>query len=664
MKKSIFLFLMGLQSLMAQEFVPRANYGALLEPRDKLMHGAGQSQAAHRNYREVMLENQKPAVIMTYIGLKGISSNWTVSLKEEILSYQPQFVIPQIGLSMTQDGNPAAHYEGDVAAGLMDREIDALIEGLRQLASPCYLRIGYEFNGLSWNGYQPATYINAFIRITQKIREADLEVATVWDAAVGGVTSYMDYYPGDTIVDWWGINPFPVTDFTHPNLPNFIASAKAHGKPVMIGESTPTYVGVLQGETSWTKWFVPYFNMLHANEGIKMFCYINWNWGDYEQWKTWGDCRLEMNAVVAGHYNDEMKAETYLHAATESQFRSTLDYSDDTAPGEIQNLRLASTSPLALAWDSVVDVSGLSHYIVYDSTGIAGYTLTNLFAPANIFAGQELKYRVTAMDRAGNESLPSAWLVTQAPDELVKSVNGDFENGFNGWSTDVWGGAASFMEETTNPISGTKSARITVTQSSNTAWHIQLRQWMRIRKGYTYQVSYTARANRNLSIQNWIQQDQAPYTIYSNRTATLTTISKAFSYQFTATVDDQVYLEFVFGSIGLAEVWLDDVLVTEVAPVSSTAKVDHPGGQSALFQNYPNPCTTNTTLEFYLCAEEVVNLWVSSLSGKVITLIRNQTMPAGLHRFTMNLDGMVSGIYFYTLQTNSLVDTKKMLVAH
>jgi hypothetical protein len=33
-----------------------------------------------------------------------------------------------------------------------------------------------------------------------------------------------------------------------------LAAADTHKKPVMIGEATPRYVGVTDGEASWNQW--------------------------------------------------------------------------------------------------------------------------------------------------------------------------------------------------------------------------------------------------------------------------------------------------------------------------------------------------------------------------------------------------------------------------
>ncbi|MBJ7880659.1 hypothetical protein [Gelidibacter salicanalis] len=86
----------------------------------------------------------------------------------------------------------------------------------------------------------------------------------------------------------------------------------------MVGESAPRYVGVLDGETSWNKWFKPYFEMLYNNPGIKAFCYINWNWEFWSnkigfQWHDWKDARIEKNPFVLEAYNTEMKTQIFNH---------------------------------------------------------------------------------------------------------------------------------------------------------------------------------------------------------------------------------------------------------------------------------------------------------------------------------------------------------------
>jgi hypothetical protein len=164
--------------LEAQTYAPRVNFGARLEPQGVLMHGAGQDSVSYGGYWSVMPIGSQPTTYMYYIDLDTLTPNWAAALKAQLLAYPGNFVIPQIGLSMTD--SVTNHYEAQVAAGMYDTQIGYLISGLRSLATPVYLRIGYEFNGLSWNGYLPAPYVLAFQHVTNMLRAApDIEVATV-----------------------------------------------------------------------------------------------------------------------------------------------------------------------------------------------------------------------------------------------------------------------------------------------------------------------------------------------------------------------------------------------------------------------------------------------------------------------------------------------------
>lgn len=643
-------------SLNAQGFLKRNNYNQLLEPTEKVVHGVGQSVEAHRNYWNLMSEGQKPSVIMYYVGLKGISSGWSKGLKSEVLSYLPNFVIPQIGLFMTQDGNPSSHYEGNVAAGLMDTEIDALIEGLKTLACPVYLRIGYEFNGTAWNGYVPDTYKKAFVRITQKIRASGVEVATVWDASAGGDPDYMSFYPGDEVVDWWGINPFTVSELSSTQLKNFIQDADSHKKPCMFGESTPKNVGTLQGQTSWDKWFAPYFNLLRTNAGLKMFCYINWNWAEFPQWADWGDCRLEMNSIVSNNYNNEMKAPSYLHAFSEKDFRSNLNYVDNIAPSQITNLNFTDiTKPLV--WNPVQDPSGLSHYMIYIDDKLADYTLDTTFTLSKLYAGQRTNISVSAMDRAGNEGPKSEALEIQAPDEIEKLQNWNFEQGLQNWSGEVWGGAAVFGIEESSPISDKKSAYAKITSSSGTDWHIQLRQSLKIKKGFKYRITYQARASKNLVMKTWLQMDHAPYGIYSAANVNLTTQAKSFSQEVIATEDDQVFLEFALGASGIGEVWIDNVSLVENNPngVSSIDETENLGSEKGRI--YPNPIKSLLYIENQgLNGAFEVQIYDAKGIQRIASLMDS-------HKTSIDTRDLEKGLYLLRLiQDQKLVKTEKVVV--
>jgi hypothetical protein len=299
-------------------------YGRRLEPTGRrILHGAGQDAGEFRKYYEAVGE-RKPLIYMLYAGLKSDPTPHLERERKRIEEYSDEYLLPQIGLSMTRDGKPEQHYEHEVAAGKYDENIEALCRWLKRLNRPAFLRIGYEFNG-HWNGYEPQTYVAAWRRIVAALRKHELdEVATVWCATPGSRKNYMDYYPGDEFVDWWGIDIFGRDHLSDPITHDLVAKARKRKFPVMIGESTPRGVGVLEGQKSWDKWFAPYFDFMHRNPHIKAFCYISWDWSKYEMWKDWGDARVAQNPDVLKLYRDELRDPVYFHSASATHIRRAL----------------------------------------------------------------------------------------------------------------------------------------------------------------------------------------------------------------------------------------------------------------------------------------------------------------------------------------------------
>jgi hypothetical protein len=82
----------------------------------------------------------------------------------------------------------------------------------------------------------------------------------------------------------------------------------------------------------------------------------------------------------------------------------------------------------------------------------------------------------------------------------------------------------------------------------------------------------------------------------------------------------------------------------------------------ALDQNYPNPFNPSTAIQFSLekSGKTVLEIY-NTLGQKVATLV-NGELSAGAHRYQWNASGLASGVYFYRLQSNEFVATKKMIL--
>ena len=86
-----------------------------------------------------------------------------------------------------------------------------------------------------------------------------------------------------------------------------------------------------------------------------------------------------------------------------------------------------------------------------------------------------------------------------------------------------------------------------------------------------------------------------------------------------------------------------------------------------LEQNYPNPFNPSTTIDVSVASDSYIMLNVYDINGRLISTLADDTFDTGYHSFVWNgLDQsgnkVSAGIYFYSLQTNEMTLTKKMIL--
>ncbi len=79
-----------------------------------------------------------------------------------------------------------------------------------------------------------------------------------------------------------------------------------------------------------------------------------------------------------------------------------------------------------------------------------------------------------------------------------------------------------------------------------------------------------------------------------------------------------------------------------------------------LEQNYPNPFNPTTKIQFSIPKETNVNLSVFNMLGQLVTTIYNGKLEAGTNYVEFDGSQLPSGIYFYRLEADNFVKTKKM----
>ncbi len=267
-------------------------------------------------------------------GLDGIWSTDTwgdgysnMSLQATDPSFQHMALA--IGLAMV-------NHEEAVANGEPDDLIHRLANYMQELAPrPVFLRIGYEFDGHSWNHYDLDHYKAAYRRIKDIFDEIGVDnVAYVWQST--GWVSIQDmleeWYPGNEYVDWCGYS-----FFSRWKEVEMIDLARKKGKPVFIAEASPTvsdHTVKFDGQTrpivlsdpaqaqeAWDKWFTPFFSTIDAHPDlVKAISYINCHWKNNDLWKNNPtfqrvDARLQTSDMISRKWLEEIGQDKYLHAS-------------------------------------------------------------------------------------------------------------------------------------------------------------------------------------------------------------------------------------------------------------------------------------------------------------------------------------------------------------
>ena len=290
---SSFAILLMLTAGARTAFAQTPSYDAKLEPpAGRVIHGWGQfssewdkgapdgaGDAADLAAYERAVKPNLPAMLSFYTALDpSLMQQFTGRYQQ--LAAQRGFFVAEIGLSFQA-------LQKDAAQGMRDPEVVMMLDVLREAHHPVLLRIGYEFNDPR-APYDPSLFIQTFRGVVERIREGQHHnVAAVWNATAAGfdIGNFMRWYPGDDVVDWWGIDLFDLKDFDRPQLAEFLEKARSHRKPVAICEASPIFpastTGHLRGPKSDAEaaaWFQKLVALVDAHPEIQAVSLISVDW--------------------------------------------------------------------------------------------------------------------------------------------------------------------------------------------------------------------------------------------------------------------------------------------------------------------------------------------------------------------------------------------------
>ncbi|TSA31108.1 MAG: T9SS C-terminal target domain-containing protein [Porphyromonadaceae bacterium] len=90
--------------------------------------------------------------------------------------------------------------------------------------------------------------------------------------------------------------------------------------------------------------------------------------------------------------------------------------------------------------------------------------------------------------------------------------------------------------------------------------------------------------------------------------------------------------------------------------------VDLNPGLASLGQNFPNPFSHSTNIDYELTGGSEVTFEIMDLTGRKVLEVNNGWMPAGKQTFILETYDLEAGVYFYTLKAGSFVQTKQMVI--
>jgi len=101
-------------------------------------------------------------------------------------------------------------------------------------------------------------------------------------------------------------------------------------------------------------------------------------------------------------------------------------------------------------------------------------------------------------------------------------------------------------------------------------------------------------------------------------------------------------------------------LAKSSTPVSVEQETIQPTTFS-LEQNFPNPFNPSTKIKYSVPRSSQVQIKVFDVLGNEIETLVNEEKPEGKYEVEFNASRLSSGIYFYQLENESYLETKKML---
>jgi alpha-glucosidase (family GH31 glycosyl hydrolase) len=120
--------------------------------------------------------------------------------------------------------------------------------------------------------------------------------------------------------------------------------------------------------------------------------------------------------------------------------------------------------------------------------------------------------------------------------------------------------------------------------------------------------------------------------------------------------DQQLWIQFGTSTDSSYQVQIENIIYTNVPSLTPKNKV------LFLYPNYPNPFNTYTVIRFSLNRTSQVILSLFDIQGRQVDLLLCGQMRAGEHEIRLEAEHLPSGLYFYRLEAQGEIVTRKLLL--
>ncbi len=142
-----------------------------------------------------------------------------------------------------------------------------------------------------------------------------------------------------------------------------------------------------------------------------------------------------------------------------------------------------------------------------------------------------------------------------------------------------------------------------------------------------------------------------------------TVVGRTLMYSFVSRTGESVFIitaDTLQGDSGLINGLLVGWSKTDAANIA-VSELELPSSTS-LLQNYPNPFNPRTSISYRLAQSGRVELAIYNVLGERVATLANKSKLAGEYTLSFDASGLTSGVYFYTLTSGDIRQTRKMLL--